>query len=250
MTQYELRPMSVGEVIDGAVAIYRSRFPVLVAIAIVTQGVPSLLNISSVLQGGIVGSPGLVLFTLFLSLVGGLLAAAASVWVVSEAYLGREAALWDSLTYALGKAWALFVAGLVKYFLITVGTVLFIIPGIVVACALSVVSQVVVLEDKGGAGSVGRAWDLTKGYRGKALVLGVVVLFLFYLPVMAASFLTAAVPSLATVFGVGGQLIGLLVYPIVVCTFTLYYYDLRVRKEAFDLELLNRELTGEYEVPA
>ncbi len=222
MTHYELRPMSVGELIDGAVAIYRSRFPVLIAIAIVTQGVPSLLSISSVVQGG----------------------------AVSSAYLGREAALWDSLTYALGKAWALFVAGIVKYFLIIVGTFLFIIPGIVAACALSVVSQVVVLESKGGAGSVGRAWDLTKGYRGKAFLLGIVVLFLFYLPVMAAGFLAGAVPSLAMLFVVAGQLVGLLVYPIVVCTFTLYYYDLRVRKEAFDLELLNRELTGEYEVPA
>ncbi len=244
--------MSVGEVIDGAVAIYRSRFSVLVAIAIVTQGVPSLLNISLVLQGGVVGSASLALLAMaiLLGLAGGLFAAAASVWVVSEAYLGREAGLWDSLTYALGKVWALLVAGIIKYFLITIGTVLFIIPGIVVASALSVVSQVVVLEAKGGARSVGRSWDLTKGYRGKAFLLGVVVLFLFYLPVWAAGFLAAAVPSLQVVLRVAGQLIALLVYPIVVCTFTLYYYDLRVRKEAFDLELLNRELTGEYEVPA
>ena len=250
MRHYELRPMSVGEVIDGAVAIYRSRFSVLVAIAIVTQGVPALLNVSSGLQGGVGGNASLALLAILLGLVGGLLAAAASVWVVSEAYLGREATLWDSLEYALGKVWALLVAGIIKYFLITIGTVFFIIPGIFVAAALSVVSQVVVLEGKGGARSVGRSWDLTKGHRGKAFLLGVVVLFLFYLPVMAASFLAVAVPSLRAVLGVAGQLIGLLVYPIVVCTFTLYYYDLRVRKEAFDLELLNRELTGEYEVPA
>jgi len=31
-------------------------------------------------------------------------------------------------------------------------------------------------------------------------------------------------------------------YPFTSCVFTLFYYDLRVRKEAFDLELLSQHL--------
>ncbi|HYL20849.1 MAG TPA: hypothetical protein VEU74_03735 [Gemmatimonadales bacterium] len=34
----------------------------------------------------------------------------------------------------------------------------------------------------------------------------------------------------------------LLMYPVITCVFTLFYCDLRVRKEGFDLEVLSRRL--------
>jgi len=36
--------------------------------------------------------------------------------------------------------------------------------------------------------------------------------------------------------------VSLLIYPVLTCVFTLFYYDLRVRKEGFDLEMLSRQL--------
>jgi len=33
-------------------------------------------------------------------------------------------------------------------------------------------------------------------------------------------------------------------YPLLTCVFTLFYYDLRVRKEGFDVELLATQLGG------
>jgi hypothetical protein len=33
-----------------------------------------------------------------------------------------------------------------------------------------------------------------------------------------------------------------MIYPVVSCAFTLFYYDLRVRKEAFDLDHLSRQI--------
>jgi len=41
---------------------------------------------------------------------------------------------------------------------------------------------------------------------------------------------------------IGFALVFLFLYPFTSCVFTLFYYDLRVRKEAFDLELLSRHL--------
>jgi hypothetical protein len=41
---------------------------------------------------------------------------------------------------------------------------------------------------------------------------------------------------------IGLGLVFLMFYPFTSCVFTLFYYDLRVRKEAFDLELLSRHL--------
>jgi hypothetical protein len=37
-------------------------------------------------------------------------------------------------------------------------------------------------------------------------------------------------------------LVTLLIYPLIACVFTLFYYDLRVRKEGFDLEVLSGQL--------
>ena len=249
MAAHELRPMSIGELLDGAIAVYRTSFPVLVTIAVITQGIPTIMNAYAGIAGGVVSHPLLVVMAMILGGLGGLLAAGATVWVISEAYLGREADLGSALRYALGRAWALLVAGFIKYFLMFVGLLFFLVPGVIVLCGLSVVSQVVVLEQASGTRSIGRSWELTKGYRGKAFALGIIVFFLFYLPIMAFGVLAAALPGMEMFFSVGGQLVGLLIYPVIVCAFTLYYYDLRVRKEAFDLDHLHRELTGEFAVP-
>lgn len=34
----------------------------------------------------------------------------------------------------------------------------------------------------------------------------------------------------------------MLLYPLLTCVFTLFYYDLRVRKEGFDLEMLSGQV--------
>lgn len=246
MARYELRPLSTGEILDGALGIYRRRFAVLVSIAVVTQGIPTVINAYSEMTGGVLLNPGLWFLAMVLGVIGGLLAAGATVWVISEVYLGREAEVGDALGYAIGRAGPLLVAGIVKYLLVFVGLVLLFVPGIIVLCGLSVVSQVVVLERLSGTASVGRSWELTRGYRGKAFALGIVVLLLLYLPIIGFGMVAAAIPSILAPLTIVGQVLGLVIYPVVVCSFTLYYYDLRVRKEAFDLELLHTQLTGEF----
>lgn len=243
MATYQLRRMSIGEILDGAFVIYRAYFGTLVAIAIVCEGVPAILNTYVTLGGGAIEYPVLWLATFVLSGLGGLVAAAATVWVISEAYLGRDATVGDALSYALGKMVSLFVAGLAKYLLILLGLFFFFIPGIVVACGYAVVAQVVVLEDLPVAtNALRRSWFLTKGHKPRALVLGFVVFAIIWLPFMIAGALALFVPFLGHVFTVGGQLLQLVVYPLVACAFTLFYYDLRVRKEAFDLEHLGRQI--------
>lgn len=246
MARYELRPLSTGEILDGALGIYRRRFAVLVSIAVVTQGIPTVINAYSEMTGGVLMNPGLWFLAMVLGVIGGLLAAGATVWVISEVYLGREAEVGDALGYAIGRAGPLLAAGIVKYLLVFVGLVLLFVPGIIVLCGLSVVSQVVVLERLSGTASVGRSWELTRGYRGKAFALGIVVLLLLYLPIIGFGMVAAAIPSMLAPLTIVGQVLGLVIYPVVVCSFTLYYYDLRVRKEAFDLELLHTQLTGEF----
>jgi len=243
MATYELRSLSLGEILDGALAIYREHIGILVSIVIICQGLPAIMSVYIDLGGGTIGHPLLWLGAFVLSGLGGLVAAAATVHVISEAYLGRETPLGDALLFAWGKIVRLFLAGIAKYVLIFLAGLLLFIPGIVVMCGYAVVTQVVVLENLPAAtDALGRSWQLTKGYKAKAFRLGVVVFLLIGLPLLVAGVLASFYPVLFEITVVGGQVLQLLLYPIVACAFTLFYYDLRVRKEAFDLEHLSRQL--------
>src|SRR5260370_27346901 len=119
-----------------------------------------------------------------------------------------------------------------------------VIPGSVVGCGYAVVTEVAALEQSSGV--LRRSWDLTRGFRWKALGLWVIALALVAGLVIGAAFLAAMVEAL---FGKGETLttvvlalVSLLVYPLLSRVFTLFYYDLRVRKEGFDLEMLSHQL--------
>ncbi|MGD2134868.1 MAG: hypothetical protein PVF27_01860, partial [Gemmatimonadales bacterium] len=84
---------------------------------------------------------------------------------------------------------------------------------------------------------------LTKGFKMRAFGLSIVISLILMVPSMVAGYLMAIAPAQGDVgLQIIGQLIQVLLYPVMPCALTLYYYDLRVRKEAFDLEYLGREI--------
>lgn len=265
MATYELRSMSFGEILDGALAIYRHQFWTFVTIAVVCEGVPTILNAYVLLGGGWIAHPMMGLLGVVLAAFGGFLAAGAIVRAIAAAYLGQQLPAADALRFALGRIWPLFVAGTSAYLLLALalaplplvllasarmahplmalGAIPLLFPGIILACGYSVVAQVVILEDLPGAtDALPRSWRLTKGYKGKAFWLGLVVLVLFLLPMMVAGFLVVFVPASEIAVNIASELFQMLVYPVFAAVFTLFYYDLRVRKEAFDVEVLGQQL--------
>lgn len=268
MATYQLRAMSIGEIIDGAFAIYRRHFATLVGVAVVCLGVPTVFNIYA---GDSVGLAGLVMLVLYG--VGNLVASGATIQVISDAYLGEAPSTGEALRFAVGKAVRIFIAGLAKYTIIllavlavgivaaitiplavgsgagaaaVVALVLLIaatIPIVVLAAGYAVVIQTVVLEDLPAAtDALGRSWSLTKGHRGRAVVLGVVTALLLAIPWIAMFALVAVAPGMLFVLEAAAAALQLLLYPIFASAFTLFYYDLRVRKEAFDLVHLSQQL--------
>ncbi len=243
MATHELREMTLGEILDGALAIYRAEFGTLVSIAIMFQGVPAIMNLYVELGGGIAYHPGVWLTAGLVSLAGGLIAVAATVKVISDVYLGVAPEVGDAVRYALERFGRLFVAGALKYLVLGLGFLAFIVPGLILLCGLAVVVPVVVLERGMGPGeALARSWELTRHFKSKAFVLYFVVFFFVYLPFVIAGVLMVLVPAMQTMLQIGAQVAGLMVYPIVACVFTLFYYDLRVRKDALDLEHLIDQL--------
>lgn len=247
MASTQLRPMSLGEILDASLALLRRYAGVFFGIAIVCQGVPTALSLFVQLGGGLPQHFGLYVVAQLLTYVGYLLVTAASIRVVSRAYLGQEPSMGDALDFAFAKMGRSFSVGLATAILTGLACLLLIIPGIVVACGLAVALQAAVLEPlAGGTDGIGRSWQLTKGFKGKAFGLYFVIGVLFFLfavgfgviAAVAASVLPALVAPALIALG----LISMFVYPFISCVFTLFYYDLRVRKEAFDLEILSQNL--------
>lgn len=250
MATYQLRPLSVGEILDTAFGVYRRIFGILIAIAIICEGAPSIIEIYVEQSGGAIVAPGLWLVSFVLAAIGGLIAAGATLRAISETYLGGEPELGPSVGFALKKAWRLFIAGLASYLVIFIAALAMAIPGIIVACGYAVVAQVAVLEDdlRRSTDALGRSWHLTKGFKWRAFGLYVIAFVILYVPIIAGGALAIALPEIfgregtRLLLSVAAKLLWLVLYPIFSCVFTLFYYDLRVRKEGFDLEHLARQL--------
>jgi hypothetical protein len=247
MATTQLRPMSMGEILDASFALLRHHAGVFFGIAIVCQGVPTALSLFVQFSGGPARYFWLSALGQVLSMIGYLLVTGASIRVVSQAFLGHDPGMADALNFAFGKLGRTLSAGLSAGILAGLAMLLLLFPGIVVACGLAVAVQAAVLEPlNSGSDGVGRSWSLTKGFKWEAFGLYGVVIVLFVLfiigfmvvaAIAAAIFRPLLVPA---VIGLG--LVFLFLYPFTSCVFTLFYYDLRVRKEAFDLELLSQHL--------
>ncbi|MGH7699827.1 MAG: hypothetical protein ACREMJ_04810 [Gemmatimonadales bacterium] len=261
MATYQLRPMSFGEILDGAFVLLRRHFGVLFSVAIICQGIPTALTLFVIFAGGTAEAPGLAILGNLLSWIGYLFVTGATVRIVSEAYLGRTPTVGDALGFAAGKAWRIFLASLASSIVIGLSAVPGVVAGIAlhpvlfilaVACIVvfagySIVIQAAALEPLASStDALGRSWTLTKGFKGKAFGLWgvlVVILMLLFVGFGVVAGIAAALAPLFMIPAVAAlAVLWLLIYPLISAVFTLLYYDLRVRKEAFDLELLSQQI--------
>jgi Membrane domain of glycerophosphoryl diester phosphodiesterase len=255
----QLRPLSVGEMLDAGFRLFRARFTALILCVLVP--VVPLTILAAVVQASVdpnafdldatttTDSGTSLAGTLVASLIqfgAAALAIAACFKVVSAAYLGEHAGAGESLRYALGRLLPLIVAYLLVTAIVLVGLVLLIIPGIWIAVKLAMVFPTVVFERKGPFGAIGRSWTLTRQNWWRTFgTLLVVFLISFVLQLVlggvAGGILGASDSgelTVAIVLTLVNLLTLALTYPLWASVTTVLYYDLRVRNEAFDLQLL------------
>lgn len=252
MAEYQLRPMSIGEILDGSLTVLRRHFGLFFSLAVVCLGLPTVLELSTSFSEE--PNIGMQLLVRILNAIGYLLLTGASVHVVSEAYLNRTPEFGESLRFAGRKMGGLFASGFVAGLVTALATLALIVPGIIVFCGYLVTGPVVVLESLPSAtDALSRSWALTKGYKGKAFLL-LLIMFLLFAVVLIGMVAVMAVgvalfPPLQIPAMILFACLLLLVYPFSSCVLTLFYYDLRVRKEAFDLEVLEKQM-GMPQIPS
>jgi hypothetical protein len=240
----QLRPLSLGEVLDVSFGIYRSRFAALLLIAVACRLIPILLSVYLEVTELSVIQLWLRLLGTLVSLVLVAVGVAASTFVVSDAYLGEETSARAAFSRAMPLIWNLVGISLLTSLVVGLGLVLLIIPGFILLGGFVLSPVVAVIEQPPRSrDAMARSWQLSIGFKGKLLLTLLVAFLLLLVPTFALGSIGAFLgvtgnPSTGLVFLVVPLVLQVFVYPFVYVVQTVLYYDLRVRKEGFDLEVL------------
>jgi len=249
MTQPVLRPLSLGEMLDVAFGLYRALFVPLLLVTLATNAIPVAFTVYIESSGGAFAHLPLYFGNLVLNVVLGAIASAAATFIISGQYLGEQVDAGAAFRNAAPFVGRLVSLGFLMGLVIGLGTLCFLLPGAILLAGLAVATPALVLEGLPSAfAAMGRSWGLTRGARWKLFWALVTVMILIVLPTIALSGFAAASgdatllqPQLsvkALIWMAAASVIQMLIYPLFYCVLTVAYYDLRVRKEAFDLEVL------------
>lgn len=126
--------------------------------------------------------------------------------------------------------------------LMLVGLAFMVLP-VIVMSALAVSLPALIVEHINAGAALGRSWALTRGRRLRVAFTLFVLLVIIMIPYVGLQMLfglpvPGAEPAGVVLLFVLQYGISLLLTPLLYCVITLLYFDLRVRREAFDLEML------------
>lgn len=266
MAALDLRPLSLGEILDRSFSLYRENFLLFVGIV----AIPNLLTlIYQLTQLAVNKTPatvqsmarfgsGLTATAVVLAIIGfvvwvvvSIYSHGATVYAVSDLYLGRSATIAGSFKRMRGHGITLFFVLFLEILAIFAGCILLIIPGIYVACRLAVAVPAAVLEGLGPSEALSRSFALTedKAIRPFAIyclywliAFGVVSLFQAPFIILIALAARSGNASMVAVWAgcsqIAGFFVTVLVTPVITIALAVFYYDLRIRREGFDLQMM------------
>ncbi|WP_169542240.1 hypothetical protein [Solirubrobacter soli] len=262
-----LRPLSVGEILDAGIKVFTRHWkPLAGMVAVLTGPVyivyvlliasidDELLDINTTFSTSssttttdtdatvLVGF-GLSYVLLFITF---LVAFVACFKAVSDAWLGSTPSVGRSLRFALRNSLKAGVCGIVAGIVVCAGAILCLVPGIWIGVAWCLCFPALLFERTGPIRALGRSYSLTKqrwwgsflvwivGYLLVSIVGAIVQLGLLGIADAIATDNTI-VAAIATV--IGSTASAAVSYPFLAAVLTILYFDQRVRKEGFDLQL-------------
>lgn len=229
-----LRARTVGEILDLAFQLYRSRWAQM-ATATGLLVLP-LLVLQIIAPASALPALDLVGNLFFLA------ASAAVVVIASEAYMGREVAAADAVRTVGRRFLSVWGAAFIQGFLIVLGVLLLVIPGIIAAIMTFAMQQAVMIEGR----SAGDAFERSRGLAGGhymhivlTSVLASIIMIFAGLGFGVVIGLSTTDPRMATLLT---NVVMIAVNPLAAVVGTVLYYDLRIRKEALDVAVATERL--------
>jgi len=267
----EIRPRRATELVDAGFQLLRRYYPQLFTLAAIAMA-PSV--IARVLLRDelsdptvMVSHPAPAILVTLIAVVCSTIADAVLILTASDGYLDGAVDLSRALGKGIRKLVYVFIATIVRYmFVVVVGVVvaiaipvlglahlqlllIVIIPAAIWAFFYAMlrtfaVSQAVLLEDSGPLAALDRSVRLSRSCSAHIFFTLGLVWLLYFITYGVAAAVAASLLSRAIAEIIAG-IVMVAIYPLVAVVSTLLYYDLRVRKEGFDLEVMSRELGGE-----
>jgi len=240
MDSLTLRARSASEIADAAINLYRSNARLMLVI------------------GATLTLPIMILFVLFtphssdqrmeamvlrvvLATVGALwggVSAGALTFAASERYLGRDVTANGAIAAALARPFPLAFGVLARWFLIGVGTALLLVPGVYAFIFSFAMTPAIMLERRGVNAGWLRSRELVRGMKAHVFGALLIAYLVFFVVFITVGFMLGAI-----VFGANERAlqvlqsaVQVLAWPFVITTEMLLFYDLRIRKEGFDIE--------------
>jgi hypothetical protein len=264
----EIRPRRATELVDASFQLLRRYYPQFVTVSAITMspGVFARILTRDAMSNPqlMTANPGPVFAVAIAAVVCVSVCDAVLTIAVSDGYLNGEVDVGRAFSIGLRKIMAVFLASFFRGLLVGVAigvlgvaavfiTVLKmpILFALVVPLAMWLLAYVllrtfaiipvVVLENIGAYASVGRALDLSRNCAAHIFFSLGLAFFLYFIfsGVISALGITLLTPATA---GIIGAVLIIPIYPLLTVVSTMLYYDLRIRKEGFDLEIMSREL--------
>ena len=270
-----LRPLGIGEMLDASFKIYFRRFvPMAIATALTVFPVlviSGLIQISSTpeffeqvgtnpfnqgdidpetlefdgLEIGLFAAGNIV--AVLLSVVGGSIATAATLQITAGAYLGTPADWRQSIRFAVTRLLPVIGLSILSGLGVLFGFFLCVIPGVILWVIWAVAMPAMLLEDgnQGVMAALGRSRHLVKGRFWETFAILVLALLINLVIGSMFTGLAVAFPFVSNSYSAQlvfqtalGALASVITTPFSAAITAVLYFDLRVRKEGYDLELL------------
>ncbi len=241
----DLRPLTLTDILDRAARMYRGSFLSwlgVTAVLLVPQSIFVLAYMPS--NSEMAGEPfspsnvqRLVVVLLVAVLVVSIAQGAMAVMVAGH-YLGRPVTLAEAYRRTISRLPSLLGGLSLTVLLVAVGLLLLIVPGVIFLFAFALVPAAILMEGVGARQAVARSWRLTRGDRGRVAAIGFVAAILQWVISFSVSVVAGLVWNGDTGKQIADQIATLLVLPFTQACIVLLYFDNRVKKEGFDLQML------------
>lgn len=261
----ELRPRGIGEILDSAVALYRARFTRLVVVAaavvVPVQVLSAIVLLSAQPDHYSLSVTGAVtpqfdtssfgvqlaafVVVALVGVVSSALVVATCTRIAADAYIGNVSGAPEAFRTVRPRVFAVVGISLVVLVSEIAGLVLCFVGLLLPLIFFAVAVPVLILERVGVSGAIGRSVVLTKAH---ALhVLGVVLTAQLLSVVINGSLaegirlvFRSGGSTTAIVIGqsIANTIAGVLTTPFIATAVVALYFDLRIRDEAYDIQLL------------
>lgn len=237
-----LRPLSFGEILDGAFVLYRRHYRVLLQASSIT-----LLPVAfgwiarALLPRSAPGAAAGALLSLF-ELAVAFAAYAVVTHLIAAAYQGGNPSLAPSVRAVAGRLGSILITSLLVTVLTVVGMMLLLIPGLLVAGRYFAVVPAAVLEGLGWRAARRRSRDLARDAEMQVLGVVCVAMLIFFLPYLAAGVVGLDSMIGAPATGALEALWSVIATPITTGIYVLLYFDRRVRTEGLDVQVATDSL--------